>query len=114
MDIENQIEQVEITIEQAKEKVTQKSSLDKLLSNKDFIDIILVGYFKNEASAMALMLGNPATQTEVDQTRIIKNIEGIGRLNNYFSSIMQLGHIAEKTIKEHEELRSELLKEEVA
>ena len=86
-------------------------SLNNLIKNQDFINIIDEGYFKEEASNVVLLLATPGHADEGSQTRLKKSIDGIGFLRQYFSGIIQLGLQSQKAIKDHEEMRDELVAE---
>ena len=53
--IDNQVEEIELEINQAKEKVALKDSLEKLIKNRDFKKVITEGYFEQEAIRLVLL-----------------------------------------------------------
>jgi len=111
--IAEQLEQVEVSIEQAKEAITNKEALDKLTANPDFKKVVLEGYFEKEASRLVLLKADPSMQDEKEQSQIDKSINAIGYVRLYFHTIMQLGLQMERTIAEDEKTREELLSEEL-
>ncbi len=48
-DRESQLEQIEVTIEQANKAIELQDAFKRLLDNKDFEAIITKGYFENES-----------------------------------------------------------------
>ena len=109
MSNEQDIEQVELSIEHAKLSVGNMKALNKLTRNKDFEKIILEGYFKEEASRLVLLKGDPAMEQYL--ISIDKQINAIGQFRQYLSTIMALGGQAERAIAEDEQTREELLSE---
>ena len=93
-----QINEIEISMEQAKSFVTIKNSLDKLYSNKDFKTVILNGYLKDEAIRAVLCKAHINHQDSESQNQLNKDIDAIGRLNEYFRRVFVQGQMAEQEI----------------
>lgn len=110
--MQDQIEQIDIKIEEAKKAIDKADALDRLVKNKDFQLIVDHGYFVEEASNLVLLLATPNFAGETEQTRLNKHINAIGCLRQYFSSIMQLGTQSLKAVRDHEEMKQEILTEE--
>lgn len=111
--LDQQIEQIEISIEEAKNLVEESKSLDRLTNNKDFKKLILDKYFKEEASRLVLLKADAEMQGEKEQRDIIRQIDAIGSLRIYFQTIKQLGQMAENSIASDEATREELLAEQL-
>jgi hypothetical protein len=107
------IETIEISIKQGKETVDKMNSLLKLTKNKDFKKVIDDGYFVEEASRLVLLKADPSLQSVEDQRQIDNSILAIGYFRQYLATIFQLGRMAEKSLKEDEEVREELMSEEL-
>lgn len=104
-----QLKEVEISIESAKDAVARKEALKKLYSNKDFNRIILNGYFIDEAARLVRMKADPAMQTP-ESTRIVDNsIIAIGYLQQYLLKVDRVGDMAANSIRDMEETRVDLL-----
>lgn len=108
---EEQIENIEISIEQAKKAIDSMNSLLKLTKNKDFKKVINEGYFEKEASRLVLLKADPSMQSPEDQRLIENSIIAIGFLRQYFSAVIQMGRMAERTLASDESTREELLSE---
>jgi len=108
---DNQISEIEVTIEQAKAQIEKMEALGRLANNEDFKLVIDDGYFLKEASNLVLLLAAPGFASEEEQNRLNKNITAIGFLRQYFSGIMQIGAQAQKSVIDDENTRSELLEE---
>lgn len=100
---EQQIAQIEMTMEQAKEDINLAKALDKLKSNREFKKIITEGYFKDEAIRLVNMKGHPQARREDIQADIIKQIDAIGCLNAFFDMIYHRAEWAKSAIEASEE-----------
>lgn len=109
-----QIERVEISIEQANEAIKRREQLKALTKNKDFQAIIDTGYFVEEASRVVMLKGNPAFQSEEMQNSVENQLIAIAFLRQYFSTIMQIGRSALDSKEADEQTLVELHEEELA
>ena len=110
---EQQIKHIDLSIEQAKANIQRYEQLNKLASNKEFKELILDGYFRDEASRLVLLKADPNMLGDTEQLHIGKLIDGIGALRQYFSTIERIGEMSQRALKEHEQTREELLQEEM-
>lgn len=119
MNTENQeVKQIEISMETAKANIESMEALLRLTKNKDFKKLVEVGYFEKEASRTVLMLADPSTDVIIAGQPSIKEglekqIIAIGQLRQYFVRIMQKGRMSERSLVNDQETHAELLKEEV-
>ena len=114
MNTEQQIQSIEMSMEQAKKSIAARDSFVKLLKNRDFDKLIVKGYFEDEASKMVLTKALPDMQDAESQEAIMKSIDAIGHLRQHFIAIKQLGDTAERTLKNDEATKEELLQEQLA
>jgi hypothetical protein len=105
------VEQVEISIKEAKEAISTRDDLIKLSKNPMFDRIINVGFFEKEASRLVMLKANPGVQDADNQAGIIKTIDSIGELRQYFQKIINIGNMAENSLDSYEEDREALLQE---
>ena len=108
---DNEIQQLEISIEEAQVIVEDMYSLIRLSKNTDFIRCIEQGYFLHEASRLVLSKAMPDMSTPEHQLAIDNSIIAIGQLRKHFSAVIGMGREAEKTIRNAEEARNEIMKE---
>jgi hypothetical protein len=94
------IEQIEISIEHAKDMVARRDACLKLKSNRDFKKVILEGYFKDEPVRLTALLGTPGM--EAHKASIIASLESISQLQQYLQTTLQLGDMAASQIGEYE------------
>ena len=113
MNNQEQLEQVELSIDQAKYTISRMASLDKLTSNPDFVNIVLEGYFEEEAQRLVMLRVDPNFQSAQDQMELLRGIDAIGSLKMYFNMIMQFGVTAERAITADEATREEILAEDL-
>jgi len=109
MSNEEQLDQVEMSIEYAQKSINKMKALQRLTDNKDFITIIQEGYFKEEASRVILTKADPGMQNETEQQQLNNAITAIGYLRQYFITTNQLGRMSTKAIEDDKLTREELL-----
>ena len=112
MDNTQVIQDIELNIKQAKVLVDTGNALERLRNNRDFKEIINKGYFEQEAIRLVHLKGDPSMQTAEYQDSIIKQMDAIGALNQYFNTVFHRASLAEKAIASDEEARDELLAED--
>lgn len=110
---EQQIQEIELNIEDAREMINMGKALDRLHDNADFKELILEGYFKNEAVRLVHLKSDYLVRAEDKQTEISKDIDAIGRLRNYFSAVAAQADRAAYAIEAGEEELTHLRNEEI-
>lgn len=103
----SQIQEVELSIEQAKGLIARKDQALKLTDNKDFKALVLQGYFVDEAARLALLSSDPMLDAE-QRADVMQGILALGYFKRYMSGIIQFGRMAEGDLKAHTETLSEL------
>lgn len=108
---EQQIAEIEVSMEEAKEAVELGKALDRLNNHPDFKLIIRDGYLRDEAVRLVHLKSDPNMQGENQQRHVDRDIMGIGALLNYFRKIqhisMQANSLVEQCEQAIEELRNE-------
>ena len=102
---------IEQSIKQAKELVDVGAALTRLRSNRDFKRIILDGYFDKEAVRLVHLKGDANMQSAESQKSILSQMDAIGALASYFSTVNYKAGMAKKAIAFDEETRDELSQE---
>jgi len=74
--------------------------------------IISEGYFEKEAIRLVHLKGDPSMQSAEYQVNIVKQMDAISALNQYFQTVFHRASLAEKAIESDEEARNEILAEE--
>lgn len=106
-----QIEELELNIDQAKDLVNRGQAVNRLLENKDFNAIIRQGYFHDEAVRLVHLKSSPAMRTEEKQTAILKEMDGIGSLLGYLQKLQHQAELAQQAIEESEDTLAEIRSE---
>ncbi|AUR82501.1 coil containing protein [Vibrio phage 1.152.O._10N.222.46.E1] len=105
------IQQIELTKEQAEQSVKLMERLDRLNKNRDFKAIIEDELFDSYSKSLVLLLSDPSMQEDVVQKDLILDMQMIGRFRQFLSGVFQKGRLAEKTLEDAtrqlEELRAE-------
>jgi len=113
-ELEDQQEQIDVSIEQARETVSKKDALMRLMDNADYKVVFTEGYFKEEAARLVQLRGDPEFDDIKAQQSIEKSIIGVGSTYNYLHTIIQLGRMAEKAMIAAEVERELMAEEEYA
>lgn len=115
----SEIEQLELSIEEAQKIVDRRNQLDKLFSNREFKKVVLEGLFEEEIQRLVGLLGDTGMKPHRDE--ITLELQSISKLRAYFQRVKQFGDMAEQSIKDDQEaladVRAELageLADEVA
>lgn len=106
-----ELREIELDIAQADESIALLEDLMKLEKNRSFKKVILEGYFEKEAVRLVHLKADPEFQTEERQAELMKAIDAIGSLRNFFRAVYQIGRMAEKAKADHEEARNEIMAE---
>ena len=80
-----EIEQIEISKENAKKTIAKGEALKRLLANNDYKEIISDGFFKDYATQIALAIANNTGAYNAET--LCKSLEGINVLKGYEFSI---------------------------
>lgn len=100
--MQNQVQAIEANIKAARTLVELGNALERLKSNKDFRTIVMEGYFEKEAIRLVQAKANPSLQSAEMQRSILTQIDAIGNLNMYFTTIVQQAALAAKSIEQDE------------
>ena len=106
-ELENELKQIETTIEELKTFVARRDQLKRLAANKDFQELIEEQYLIHESSRMLLLRDDPNLPAD-KKVHLEADMYGPGALKRYFSTIFQLGNIAENNISEMQETAEEI------
>ena len=108
----NQVEEIQIEIDFAKEMIAMRNACRQLHENKHFKEVILEGYFKTEAARLVMAKSNPNLE-EAQQRGVDIMIGGIGALAQFFDMIERRGSQAEEGLRELEDTQDEIAQEEL-
>ena len=101
--LENDVEQMQITIEQARKQAHLGECLDRLQQHPDFQKLIMEDYLKDQTARLGHLLSDDAMQDKQRRKKIIKEIEAIGNFLSYLRVVGQRAQMATAAIKNNEE-----------
>lgn len=102
MNVDDQINAVERNIRSAKADVSKAKALEKLHNNKEFKELILEGYLKENAIRLVHLKADPSMQTAEGQASVLRQMDSIGELMGYFQVILHQAKLSEKNVAEFE------------
>lgn len=105
------LQAIDRSVNDAKLILKRGDALNRLQSNKDFQELILTGYFKDEAVRLVHLKGDSNMQEPAKQAAIVLQIDAIAALSQFFNTVSQTAKLAEKSIAADEDTREELLNE---
>jgi|TARA_B110000211_G_C13986789_1_gene512085 hypothetical protein len=112
MSTEEQLQELEDNINDAKHFIDIKDSTIKLFKNKEFKKVVLDYYFKEEAARLVMAKSSSLNE---EQKKMIDNMMyGIGALSNFFDSVLTRGTQAEQAYRDDELARTEILQEDLS
>jgi hypothetical protein len=110
----NEVQQIQLEIGQARDWIRKAECLERLRDNPDFKDLILEGYFKEEAARIVGLKASPnfifAGEDQMTFLNILEN--GVGALQQYFAQIRMQSDAASKSLEEMENTQEEVYAEE--
>ena len=110
---EQELEMIEMSIATARKKVALGNALERLRSNQDFKTLIDQEYLNNYAVHLVKNRASFGMQGDRDQAFINDQLTGIGHLDQFLRYTAQEGASASDAIRENEETREEILREDV-
>lgn len=106
-----ELQQIEANIKQSDELIELGNCLERLRNNRDFLRVIKVGYFEQEAIRLVHLKADPNMQSEQSQKSITTQMDAIGNLSQYLATLQFKVGMAHKAKASDEEMRDELLAE---
>lgn len=100
MEHEQAIKEIQITRDQAKEKIDLYESLVKLRKNKEFKLLIEKQYLEKEAIRLVHLKAHPSQEDLQSQQAVDKAINAIGEFGQFLNAILQEGIQMKKALEE--------------
>lgn len=97
----NAINEIQVTIDQAREQIALSDALDRLHKNKDFQLIIRDLYLGKEPARLTYLLSDPSQQSDEQRKGIFDSLQGVSQLHGFFRKIEQATIAARRTLEEH-------------
>lgn len=109
---EQHIAQLEQQIKDAQGSLELGKALASLRQNPDFKKVMIEGYLKNEAIRLVHLKADPSMTSVADQASIVRDIDAIGSMSQYFRVLEMMGKRADSSISEAEAAIAEIQNEE--
>lgn len=111
MSTTQQIQEVELSIEEAKQVVEFGEAIERLSKNPDYQKVILEGYMRDEALRLVKLTGDPNLPPE-RMVDVHAGIRGVGELNYFLHFGLNRAEHMRQMIAEYNETLDELRQEE--
>ena len=105
---QQELEQVQVHIDTAREAVALADKLDKLANVPEFNDIIMQGFMVDEPARIASVITDSNLLGDVDQRELLGALKAVGYLGDYLRNIEKRGVALRNAIAQHEEYASNL------
>lgn len=105
---EQDIQDLEISNEQAQEMVDLGRAIERLRQNSDFKRVVLEGYFREEAVRLVHLKADPNMASAERQTMLERDIRGIGCFHQYLNNVLRQADMAQRAIEANEQTLEEL------
>lgn len=109
--MESQTQAIEADIQDSQRSIELGKSLERLRLNRDFKQVILVGYLTEEAVRLVHLKASPSMQDDASQRTILSQLDSIGCLQQYLLGISHNVEMAQKAIEASETVLDELRSE---
>lgn len=101
------LKEIEYTIEVLKQRQIKARKFEKLMSNREFKELILTDYLQDEPVRLTSMLVHPQ-----HREGSVSQLMGIARFNEHIQYMQALFAQVDKDLQDAEEMRDQLLAEE--
>lgn len=114
MNQEQQMAQIDISLDQANHSVGLWQSYQRLTQNDDFKNLIVKTYMEKEPARLVMLKTDQGMLDEQSKTQLENALIGISALNQFFMSVQQLGMMAQQSINELEASKEAIYEDEMA
>ena len=111
MRADNELQQINLTIEEAQKHIEKMEALDRLRSNKDFTLIIEQGYFVDQAAELVAAKCAPEMSSDEQQKAVDRLILGVGGFQQYLNKLYHLGNQSKRAMSDYYATRDEIMAE---
>ena len=107
----NELQEIEVTIEEAEAQVRRGLLVEKLEQDPDFRSLVLEGYFRDDAARVVMLLADKEHQSVERQTALHADLLGISTFGEYLRAQKILGHMAKESLDAHKMTREDIRNE---
>lgn len=104
---QTEINQIEISIDEAKKIVARANDVRALSENPIFKRLVMDGYFVQEASRLAHLSSDPTISEQI-RGFVTRDLAGPGAFKRYLQTIINMGNAAASEIRQGEEAIDEI------
>ena len=109
MNVDESVKALEASIQRAKLHIELGDALEKLATNREFTEVVLKGYFEQEAIRLVHLKADPALQNPDSQASIVRQMDAIGNLKAYFLVLRMNASLAGKEIADANNMIEEIM-----
>lgn len=109
---QSDIHEVEVSLEQADLQIAMSDAVARLEQNRDFQEIVLGHYFRDEAVRLVHMKGDPQMQREDRQANLLTAMDAIPAFRHFLERITDAGAQARVAKEDYHSTLDELRGEE--
>lgn len=109
----NILQKLDSDIEQYSAAVKLAATLDRLMSSRDFQEVVLSGYLEKEAIRLVHLKAAKGEQSPEAQQTIVSKLDSIGQLHQYFQGIQEQAEMARMSLSAAEQTRVQLLVQDI-
>ena len=101
------LSEIEYTIEVLKQRQVKARKFEKLMSNREFKELVIGDYLQDEPARLTTMLVHPQHREGA-----ISQLMGIARFQEHLDYMQSLFGTVDKDLQDAEEMRDQLMAEE--
>ena len=106
----DEVRNIDIEIEQAKERIAMRDALVRLEKNRDFRKVVSEGFLRDFALNTVAIRGRMEFRTnQALMDSNTRKLDAVGELEEYFRNVRAHGARMDAALKEAEEIRNEIL-----
>lgn len=105
---QSQVQEVQITLDEAKKKVKLGEALERLERNKDFKLIFEEEFFKQESIRQVSLLSCPNHQEPHKQAAIIADMRASATVQSFFNLLRRNARMSEQAVQDSEDQLAQL------
>lgn len=109
---EADIQEVEITIQQARDFIAIGDALARLQKNPDFIKVVEEAYFTHEAARVVSLIAHPAQQRPEQQAQLQNYLRGISEFGQFIITTQLQVQQFRRNLEDAEQTLEDLVNED--
>ena len=99
---QDEVQQISITVDQAKASIKRGEAIQRLQTHADFKEIVINGYFHQEAVRLTHLLSDPSQQAPEAQTKITSDLRSVGAFHSYLDTALRHAQMAYEAVEQGE------------